>query len=69
MPVYSTVQTMTAKRSYALTANVVVRNTDPDHRIQVDSARYYNNEGALFREEILSLRDLDKTRWQHSVCP
>ena len=23
-----------------------------------------NNEGALFREEILSLRDLDKTQWQ-----
>ncbi len=50
VPVYSTVQTMTAKRSYALTANVVVRNTDPDHRIQVDSARYYNNEGALLTE-------------------
>jgi len=50
VPVYSTVQTMTVKRSYALTANVVIRNTDSEHPIQVDSARYYNNEGVLLTE-------------------
>ena len=50
VPVYSQVLTMTARRSYALTANVVIHNTDPDVPIRVLSARYYRNGGELITE-------------------
>ena len=50
VPVYSQLVMTTARRSYPLTANVVVHNTDPDTPITVMSARYYGNGGGLITE-------------------
>ena len=50
VPVYSQVQTLAATRAYALTANVLIRNTDAERGIRLVSARYYNNGGELISE-------------------
>lgn len=50
VPVYSQLVTMTARRFYSLTANVVVHNTDPDRPIMILSARYYGNGGTMLTE-------------------
>lgn len=50
VPVYSQLVMTTAGRSYPLTANVVVHNTDPDTPITIMSARYYGNGGGLITE-------------------
>lgn len=41
---------MTASRFYALTANVVVHNTDPVTPIRILSVRYYGNGGTMLTE-------------------
>ena len=58
VPVYSQVQTMIATRAYALTANIVVHNTDIEDAIDLTSARYYDNDGNLVTEYLTETRTL-----------
>lgn len=58
VPVYSQLLTMTARRFYALTANVVIHNTDPEQPIRILSARYFGNGGNLLTEYLEEPRTL-----------
>ncbi|WP_373501775.1 DUF3124 domain-containing protein [Desulfococcus sp.] len=49
VPVYSHIFIGDRKMSFNLSANLSIRNTDPDQSLTVTSVRYYDSEGTLVR--------------------
>lgn len=49
VPVYSHIFIGDRKMSFNLSANLSIRNTDPDQSLTVTSVRYYDSEGALVK--------------------
>lgn len=52
VPVYSHIFIGNKEMSFNLSANLSIRNTDPDHPLNVTSVRYYNSEGNLVKEHL-----------------
>ena len=58
VPVYSHIFIGNREMSFNLSANLSIRNTDPDQPLTVTSVRYYNSEGDLVKEHLAAPKTL-----------
>lgn len=66
VPVYSHIYFRDGSRIFNLTATLSIRNTDPDHPVEVQAVRYYDSAGRLVRaylETPLTLAPLASTSY------
>jgi hypothetical protein len=58
VPVYSHIFIGNREMTFNLSANLSIRNTDPDQSLTVTSVRYYNSEGDLVKEHLAGPKTL-----------